>query len=253
MGFRTAFLNLEQNHKRWPLRRDLIVEQLAEIAPDLFAMNEICIPDETGRWLQRMANERLNMGFALVQQSKTNSASRIEGEGLLSRFRIIETANLDYRTKDFVALVARVEVDQLPVDVYVTHLYRSRGKDALRLHQVEQLLEWIESRSDAHARIVCGDFNAPLELESAKLMATKFRPTQTDPTAFTPLTDEDGSVSHPYWQRFDRCIDYIWVDQALTVQASGVTFDRPAANDPSLWPSDHAGVWADLDFKEDVG
>ena len=42
-------------------------------------------------------------------------------------------------------------------------------------------------------------------------MATRFSPTQTAPTAFTALADHDGSVSHPYWPRLDRCIDYIRV------------------------------------------
>jgi endonuclease/exonuclease/phosphatase family metal-dependent hydrolase len=144
--------------------------------------------------------------------------------------------------------VVRLDIEGQLLDVYVTHLYRSRGDDALRLYQVQQLLAWIESRDDVEARVVCGDFNATLEMPSAQLMACVFCPTQTAPTAFTPLQNADGSVSHPYWPRFDRCIDYIWVAGPLTVHASGVCFNTPSATDPSLWPSDHAGVWADLSF-----
>jgi endonuclease/exonuclease/phosphatase family metal-dependent hydrolase len=77
-------------------------------------------------------------------------------------------------------------------------------------------------------------------------MATRFRPTQTAPTAFTPLADGNGAVSHPYWPRLDRCIDYIWVSGNIAILASEVCFNRPSPGDPSLWPSDHAGVWADL-------
>jgi endonuclease/exonuclease/phosphatase family metal-dependent hydrolase len=96
--------------------------------------------------------------------------------------------------------------------------------------------------------IVCGDFNASLDAPSAALMATRFRPTQLAPTAFTALTDTDGTVSHPYWPRMDRCIDYIWVAGAIDLIASGVCFDKPSPADPTLWPSDHAGVWADLEI-----
>jgi len=46
----------------------------------------------------------------------------------------------------------------------------------------------------------------------------------------------------------DRCIDYIWTTGAIETVASGVCFDKPSPDDPSLWPSDHAGVWADLVF-----
>lgn len=248
MTFRVATLNLEQNHKRWDERRELIVQQLGALNPDVWALNEVCIPLQTGRWLQRAARERLGCSYALLQQSKVNGSSRVDGEALLTRYPVIETANFDYQTLDMVAQVVRLNVEERLVDVYVTHLFRSRGDDSLRLYQVQQLLAWIQTRDDVEARIVCGDFNAPLTLPSAQLMASVFRPTQTAPTAFTPLQDADGSVSHPYWARLDRCIDYIWVAGPLSVQASGVCFQTASAHDPTLWPSDHAGVWADLEF-----
>ena len=158
------------------------------------------------------------VGYGLVQQTKVNGLSKVEAEAMLSRFPVIESGNLDYQAGDMVALVARVLVDGAPLDVYVTHLYRSRGEELLRLFQVQQLLEWIDTRDPAVPRIVCGDFNASLDKPSAALMATRFRPTQTAPTAFTALADHDGSVSHPYWPRLDRCIDYIWVSPDIEVR-----------------------------------
>ena len=245
MSFRVVTLNHEQNHKRWEARQDLIVQEMDALKPDIFALNEVSISEQSGRWLQQKARE-LGLSYALVQQSKTNSA---DGEGILTRYPIIETANFDYRTLNAVAQVARVKIDENLLDVYVTHLYGSRGDDSLRLFQVQQLLGWIESRSDVEARVVCGDFNATLDMPSAGLMAERFRPSQAAPTAFTPLEDTDGTVSHPYWERMDRCIDYVWVAGPLDVEASGVCFNKPDPNDSTLWPSDHAGVWADLVFR----
>jgi endonuclease/exonuclease/phosphatase family metal-dependent hydrolase len=175
MTFRVATLNMEQDHKRWEQRRNLIAAQMGDLTPDLFALNEICFPKQTGRWLQRIARERFGISYALVQQSKSGALQH-DGEGLLSRFPIVETANLDYRTHNAVAAVARVEVEGRPLDCYVTHLYMSRGDDALRLFQVQQLLAWIASREDVEARIVCGDFNATLDMPSARLMADHFTP-----------------------------------------------------------------------------
>jgi endonuclease/exonuclease/phosphatase family metal-dependent hydrolase len=246
MKLRIATLNMEQDHKRWDKRRDLIIEQLAAIDPDVFAMNEVCIPLQTARWIRKTMRERYGRDYALAQQTRVNGLSAVEGEALLTRLPIVETGNLDYRTRDMVALVARVKSGEHALDVYVTHQYMSRGDDSLRLFQAQQLLAWIESRDDAAARIVCGDFNATLDAPSAALMATRFRPTQTAPTAFTPLADSDGSVTHPYWPRMDRCIDYIWASGPLEIVASEVCFNKPSATDPSLYPSDHAGVWADL-------
>jgi hypothetical protein len=46
----------------------------------------------------------------------------------------------------------------------------------------------------------------------------------------------------------DRCIDYVWVSERLKILASGTCFDKPNSDDASLWPSDHAGVWADIEL-----
>lgn len=79
-------------------------------------------------------------------------------------------------------------------------------------------------------------------------MAGTFQATQLAATAFTPLREQQGEPTHPDWPRFDRCIDYIWLKGDIRVQASGLCFDRPAPEDPNLWPSDHVGVWADLEI-----
>lgn len=246
--FRIVTLNMEQDHKRWEARRELIAGQLVELKPDLLALNEVCVPRQTARWVQSVAKQRMGIAYALVQQTKVNGLAAIDAEALLTRFPLMETGNLDYQARDMVALVARIVVDAGPVDVYVTHFYRSIGDDSLRLYQAQQLLAWIDSRKDVAAHIVCGDFNATLDKPSAALMATRLRHTQSAPTAFTPLAASDGAVSHPNWPRMDRCIDYIWVSAGVNIIDSGVCFDKASADDASLWPSDHAGVWADLEI-----
>ena len=248
MKLRIATLNMEQDHKRWALRRDLIIEGLAAIDPDVFAMNEVCFPLQTARWIQRTMRERYGRDYALVQQTKVNGSAQ-DGEALLTKLPIVETGNLDYRTRDMVALVARLRVGQQLMDVYVTHLYMTSGDDSLRQFQVQQLLAWIGSRDDVSLKVVCGDFNATLGQPSAALMAKHFRPTQTRPTAFTALAGEQGEVSHAQSPRMDRCIDYIWIAGAIEVLASEVCFDRASSRDATLYPSDHAGVWADVAIK----
>lgn len=249
MPFRVVTLNLEQDHKRWDSRSPLIVAEIGRLRPDIMALNEVCVPRQTAGELRTKATLETGVAYGLVQQTKTNSLSTVEGEALLTRFAIQETGNLDYQARGMVALIARLTIEGNPVDVFVTHLFMSRGDESLRLFQVQQLLQWIDSRMGAAGTIVCGDFNAALDHASAQLMAGRFRPSQTAPTAFTPLADADGAVTHPYWPRMDRCIDYIWVSETIDIVASGVCFNRPDPQDASLWPSDHAGVWADLQLR----
>jgi endonuclease/exonuclease/phosphatase family metal-dependent hydrolase len=248
MILRIGTLNLEQNHKRWEVRRELIAGQLKDLHPDLLALNEIHIPNEAGRWLQRAAARLMGTRYALLQQSKVGDDSRSEAEGLLTRCPVIETASLDYRSHNCVALATRFEIEGRLLDIYVTHLIAARVEDRARQGQVTQLLEWIGRRDDADYSVACGDFNAAPDQPSIRLMSTAFRPTQTEATAFTPLREPGGGPSHPEWERFDRCIDYIWVSESVKVKSSGLCFNKPAEDDPDLWPSDHVGVWADLEL-----
>ena len=248
MILRIATLNLEQNHKCWQTRRELVVQQLGELKPDMLALNEIYTPEQTGRWLQRAAVDHLNIKYALLQQSKVGDDSRTEAEGLLARHSVIETASLDYRSHNCVAFVNRFEIDGRLLDVYVTHLIAARVEDTARQYQAQQLLDWLQTRRDASFSVLCGDFNAAPDQPSMRLLSSALRPTQMQPTAFTPLHEPGGSPSHPEWERFDRCIDYVWVTESIKVRASGLCFNRPAPDNPALWPSDHVGVWADLEL-----
>jgi endonuclease/exonuclease/phosphatase family metal-dependent hydrolase len=249
MLLRLATLNLEQDHKRWEARRELIASQLPSLNPDIWALNEIHIPSQTGRWLRQAAEKAVGTKYMLLQQSRTGEESRIRSEGLLTRYPIIECANLDYHSYNCVALVARFEFAKKVLDVYVTNLIAAWVDDTARQYQVAQLLEWVRSRSDADHSVLCGDFNASPDQPSIRLlMAGAYRPTQTDATAFTPLREPGGSPTHPEWERFDRCIDYIWVSESIKVSATGLCFNRPAQDNADLWPSDHIGVWADLEI-----
>jgi endonuclease/exonuclease/phosphatase family metal-dependent hydrolase len=54
-----------------------------------------------------------------------------------------------------------------------------------------------------------------------------------------PAMDTDGAPG---------CLDYIWVSGAVTVRSARLAFDRPSADDPTLFPSDHRAVLAELEL-----
>jgi endonuclease/exonuclease/phosphatase family metal-dependent hydrolase len=103
MRFRVVTLNLEQNHKRWERRRHLIDEEICRLKPDIVALNEVSIPLQSARDLQKTASNLLGVQHNLVQQTRVNGLSKMEGEAMLTRFAVIETGNLDYQTADICA------------------------------------------------------------------------------------------------------------------------------------------------------
>jgi len=248
VSFRVATLNLERSEKRWEERRELIVQELGNLKPDLLALNEVWLPIQTAQWLQDRAKAEFGISYYLLQQPRADKASHPEAEGLLTLLPVLQQSHRFFFARDTVTLVARLEIERRLVDVYVTHLYPARHEESLRVAQVKELLAWIHERNDVDETIICGDCNAALDNDSMKSMAEHFRPTQTEPTAFTPLREIDGEPSHADWERFDRCIDFIWVSKSIRVLKSGRCFDKPLAADETLWPSDHVGVWADLEF-----
>ncbi len=75
MSFRVATVNRWQDHKSWGERRELIVDQLEQLRADVLALNEVCIPLQSGRYLQQAAATRLGVGYNSIQQYKVNGSS----------------------------------------------------------------------------------------------------------------------------------------------------------------------------------
>jgi endonuclease/exonuclease/phosphatase family metal-dependent hydrolase len=135
----------------------------------------------------------------------------------------------------------------------VTHLHHVTTPEAsaIRLEQAAAVVEWLDAAPAADVQVIVGDFNAdPFEPTYARMIAAGFRsayreangaePEATWPSGLqAPAMDTDGDPS---------CIDYIWVRGAVTVESARLVFDRPAASDPTLYPSDHRGVSAWLNL-----
>src|SRR5205823_13329340 len=86
MRFRVTTLNLEQDHKRWDARRELVQVEIGCLKPDIMAFNEVCIPRQSARGL-RDATPAL-AGYRLVQQTRVNGLSKVEGDNRKRRTRM---------------------------------------------------------------------------------------------------------------------------------------------------------------------
>jgi endonuclease/exonuclease/phosphatase family metal-dependent hydrolase len=238
--------------------------ELQALAPDVVGLQEASISRGRGNVAARLAS---SLGLFWTHASATRRVSRLpwidrlivwginfeEGPAILSRFPIVETEIVDLpRCEKFydprVLLRATLRTPQGLLDVYSTHT----GHDAC---QVQRIAEVVGARHGALPTLVMGDFNAA---DTADWMAAlgrehgfidAYRAARPDAPGLTVWQNPVGTAA-----TVRRRIDYIFVvpngAPAPRVREGRVILDKPQRrpDGSTLWPSDHYGVLAELEF-----
>lgn len=131
-----------------------------------------------------------------------------------------------------------------------THLHHKPEEPAIRVEQAEAIVAWMEAAPRADAAIVVGDFNTPPSEPAYEVMtragyrsamkeANGAEPAVTWPSGIqAPTMDTDGDPN---------CLDYIWFTGQVRVRAASVAADAHPPDDPTLYPSDHFALVADIE------
>jgi endonuclease/exonuclease/phosphatase family metal-dependent hydrolase len=235
-----ATLNLRNIADRWSERIPLLLADMAALQPDLIGLQECVFAVQQDRLLGAAGEGRY--------ESRHGWAGRPEyGNAVLGKAPLAlgdgERLELDHNRS-----ALRVPVS-LPsgaaLDFVVTHLHHLVADEGVRETQALALTRWLTAIDGP--LVVVGDFNAepteptyPVMLEagfrSAHVEANGTEPAVTWPSGIrAPGMDDDGEPG---------CLDYIWVRGPISVDACRLVFDRPAVDDPTLYPSDHLGLSA---------
>jgi len=246
-SFRIASFNLLNQPQSWPRRAPLVARQLAALAPDLVALQEVGIPDEQTATLQTALAAATELPYTLRSCALHRPDGWSEGLALLTNLPVEASAALNVDRWGEVCLWTRIRLeDGLRLDVFNLHL--NPHEEDVQLRQVRAVLDW-QPAATGGARILCGDFNAlpasavvRLVTDAGFVSAHRAHHGEEPSCTFpTPLRPEI------YARRGPACLDYIFIDPAsLSVQECRVTLDQPAPGDRALYPSDHAGIVADL-------
>jgi len=239
-----ATLNILNLADRWDERLPLLLADFAALQPDLIGLQEVVYVLQQDRLI--------GAAGAAEYRAIRGWAGRPEyGNAMLVRSGL-EASDPERLDLGLNRAAHRVIVG-LPggsrVQFTVTHLHHEVPAAAERDRQAEALLGWLAVAPDVDAQIVVGDFNAnPREPAYARMLAAGFRsahreangsePDVTWPSGLqAPAMDTDGDPD---------CLDYIWVRGTVAVDDCRLVFDRPAVDDPTLYPSDHRGLAAHL-------
>lgn len=240
------------------------MQGVAKWQPDVIALQEVRLPLNNAQWLADQLG-----GYAVSFVPKTKRAAQHEGLAILSRLPIEGEARLDLQSQSRVAQYIRLKINDQKIIVANVHLYWEPGESTERMKQVERLLEWLRS-TPAEAVIIGGDFNSEPHHLTVKRLKKNFasayetqhgaEPAYTCPT---PLTSKKNMVTQTVKSmgqmflnlkahqpaEWRGTLDYIFVNDRVQVRSCAVVLNQAAAHDATLYPSDHFGLCADLDFR----
>lgn len=254
-GFRGDGQRLER-------RLDLIAAELAELKPDVVALQEAAVSRRLGHVPARLS-ARLGLyhvhapattrvfGDGILSRLVIGALGFREGPAILSRFPIVESEVFTlprclYALDPRVLLRARLDTPWGLIDVFSAHTSRDDC-------QVGRVAALVAGRRNGLPSVLMGDFNAIETSQTIRAM--------TEDAGFVDAyrranPDAPGPT---VWQRVDapgptvrRRVDYVFLvpgrETRGDVVASRVVLDTPGrlADGGTLWPSDHYGVLAQI-------
>jgi endonuclease/exonuclease/phosphatase family metal-dependent hydrolase len=251
-----ATLNLLNNpHGRWADREPLVIDQARALDADVYGFQEVAA--RSGQ-IERLL-EGLGDDYVAVPLDNPDRGS-IKSLAVLTRLAVAEHDGCFALENGDIALRTRLEADGgQPLTFVTTHFHFSptRAGSDCRRRQAGQLIEWLGS--DPNPTVLCGDFNATGAGETIRLVKQHFRssyevlhgrePETTHPTPLVQALDPVKAFGVPRFpEGAGAGVDYIFVSEGLTVRACELAWTHPSAREPNLYPSDHFGLVARLEF-----
>jgi endonuclease/exonuclease/phosphatase family metal-dependent hydrolase len=243
-----ATLNIRNLADRWDERLPLLLADMSALQPDVVGLQEVVFPMQQDRLIGAAGARRYQSFRGPADRPEYGNALLVADE-LATRVTDVERLDLGLGRSALRLLLALD--DRTTALIAVTHLHHVPADEAARDEQARRLMEWIAAAPVTDLQVVVGDFNAePDEPACERIRSHGYRsafaeangadPDVTWPSGLqAPAMDTDGDPG---------CLDYVWLRGDLRARSARLAFDRPAVGDPTLYPSDHLGIVAELDL-----
>jgi endonuclease/exonuclease/phosphatase family metal-dependent hydrolase len=269
--FSLVTINILKDLAYWQSRSVLLIEQLSALEPDLIAMQEVSLMGKSSnaQWLceklnQCRENPERSEPYQVSLCQRTGVFSHKEGIAVLSRLPIKRHLSLDLLTQNRIAQVIEARVDGSDLILVNGHFYWQPGVSNGRQRQIDLLLDFLDTQPVDQPVVVCGDFNGlpgtpAIEcmrqyFDSAHNIVNKQEPEYTCPTPL-PHSKRVQARNLIMWMLRMRpnpyanwrgTLDYIFVDPRLQTLACKIVLNVPDRANPTIYPSDHFGLWAQI-------
>lgn len=269
---RIVTYNLWNARIRWPERLDAASEELARLGADVVALQEVAawVGEHDGRDSARYLAERCGYGHV---ETWLYPDDPDEGLAFLSKqpLRAVEAGwNTGLPALENCGLRACVSVGA--TEVAITNVHLDWKNIATREAQIAQVLAWIEARSEEGCyEVLCGDFNCPPDssvyrfvMGQQSLLGKGIQPWHDLARFYAeraggspePTLDFWGN---PRWRDAPTLDIPMRLDWILLQDVFGTALRYPDVLDAGVFgaeptprarvvPSDHYGVYVDLDF-----
>ena len=246
---KVATLNIFNRMGEWGFRAPLLIDQLEELLPDVLALQEVDLALDQGMWISRQINKRLpeQPHYRIKHANNPDTRASYHAIATLARVPFEEHEILDLMSFERIAQRMVFRCGERPFVFVNTHLHHPPEAQQERVEQIERMLAWLDRDTRGLPTVICGDFNAYAEPPepAVRLMKSRYRSAvetaqgrEPEKTWTTPVNTYDPS---PH-----GTLDYIFVSPEWRVVDAGLAFDKPAAFDPKIYPSDHLGLFAVL-------
>jgi endonuclease/exonuclease/phosphatase family metal-dependent hydrolase len=250
-------LNLRNHWDRWEARFPLVVAALLAADADLIAFQEVSLLVGEKHQAALIA-ETLHaaLGRAVYHIYLTEGRGEQKGRealAVLSRWPVLSADWMALPGELRVAQKVQVRADDRVVTLFNTHLHHEPVKsEYIRYPQAEKVLSWMGDCTTP--AILTGDMNARPDSSTIQLFKESLvsahavvHGAEPDRTWPTPLVDSIPEDEVP------GALDYIFLSKGdFMIRDCSVIGDDPAADDPSLYPSDHFGIAAEVELRRDV-
>jgi endonuclease/exonuclease/phosphatase family metal-dependent hydrolase len=269
-AIRVVTWNLWWRFGDWKQRLDAIRDVLAEAEPDVCGLQEIWATAEDNS--AELIAEYLGMHWAWVPspcpgrwQQRLDAPGVDIGNAVLSRWPISDSAHIrlpsvDHDDEGRTILFAAIASPAGRIPFFTTQLNAAPGQSALRCRQVAAVAQFVATHgAAAFPPVLTGDFNAEPAADEIRLMEGHL----TAPAVPGLVLADTWRYADPpdpglTWNRVNphvaaslepsARIDYIFVGLPGRGGRGHVRSVRLIGDTQrgQVWPSDHAGVLADL-------
>jgi endonuclease/exonuclease/phosphatase family metal-dependent hydrolase len=247
MQLRVATFNIRNVTDRYGERKPLLGAAFAEIEADFIGLQEVMFSaPRQDDYLSAQLPGRHYRAFTSRHEKYTDFGNAILcGVGDVLAHEELRLSRGRSAHRVLVALPG-----QFTLWLANTHLHHKPEEPAVRVEQAADIVRWMAEAPAADLVVVVGDFNTPphepayaLMLDagyrSAHFEANGAEPAVTWPSGIqAPTMDTEGEPN---------CLDYIWLSGQGQVVRAWVAANEHPAGDPTIFPSDHFAVVAEVE------